>query len=88
MWAAGLNATGDAINPDKCNWTLADYRWMNGWWSYAKQPDLGIIKIPLPDGSTTNILQGEVLVAEKALGIWSSINGKQDAAYIKHNVME
>jgi hypothetical protein len=28
-WAAGLNATGGALNPDKCKWTLADYCWKN-----------------------------------------------------------
>jgi hypothetical protein len=32
-WVAGLNATGGALNPDKCEWTLADYCWMNGRWS-------------------------------------------------------
>jgi hypothetical protein len=37
-WAAELNATGKALNPDKCKWTLADYCWKNGRWSYAKQP--------------------------------------------------
>jgi hypothetical protein len=29
-WAAGLNTTGGALNPDKCKWTLADYCWYNG----------------------------------------------------------
>jgi hypothetical protein len=33
------------------------------------------------------ISQGEVLVAEKALDIWSSIDGK-DEAHVKHNVMD
>jgi hypothetical protein len=85
-WAAGLNATGGALNPDKCKWKLADYCWKNGRWSYAKQPKLDI-EIPLPNGTTSKISQGEVLVAEKALSIRSSIDGK-DKAHVKHNVTD
>jgi hypothetical protein len=83
-WAAGLNATGGALNPDKCKWALADYCWTNGKGSYAKQPKLDI-EIPLPNGATTKISQEEVLVAEKALDIWSSIDGK-DKVQVKHNL--
>ncbi len=84
-WVAGLNATGGALNPDKCKWTLADYCWTNGRWSYAKQPKLDI-EIPRPNGATTKISQGEVSVAEKTLGIWSSIDGK-DKVHVEHNMM-
>jgi hypothetical protein len=35
-WAAGLNATGRALNRNKCKWTLADYCWNNGRWGYTK----------------------------------------------------
>ncbi len=83
-WAAGLNATGGALNPEKCKWTLADYHCEEAKWKYAAQLDLDI-EIPLPNGDTAKILQGEVLVAEKALGIWSSIDGN-DKAHIEHNV--
>jgi hypothetical protein len=85
-WVAGLNATGGALNPDKCKWTLADYCWHNGSWGYAKQPKLDI-EIPLPNGTTAKISEGEVLVAEKAFGIWSSIDGK-DNAHVKQNVTD
>ncbi len=85
-WVAGLNTTGGALNPNKCKWTLADYCWNNCRWGYAKQPELDI-EIPLPEGTTEKISQGEVLVAEKALDIWSSIDGK-DNAHVKHNVTD
>jgi hypothetical protein len=85
-WVAGLNATGGELNPDKCKWTLADYCWKNGRWSYAKQPELGI-EIPLANGTTAKVSQGEVSVAEKSLGIWSCIDGK-DKAHVKHNVTD
>jgi hypothetical protein len=48
-WASGLNATGKAINPEKSHWIYAGYKWANGSWSYARQPDLPM-EIPLPDG--------------------------------------
>jgi hypothetical protein len=83
-WAAGLNATSGALNPEKCKWTLADYHCKDSKWKYATQPDLDI-KIPLPNGDTAKILQREVSVAEKALGILSSIDGN-DKAHIEHNV--
>jgi hypothetical protein len=83
-WSAGLNTTGGALNPEKCKWTLADYHCKDGKWKYAAQPDLDI-KIPLPNCDTAKILQGEVLIAEKALGIWSSINGN-NKAHVEHNV--
>jgi hypothetical protein len=41
-WAAGLNATGGDLNPEKCKWTLADYCCEDGKWNYATQPDLYI----------------------------------------------
>ncbi len=53
-WVAGLNATGGALNPDKCKWTLADYCWKIGRWRYAKQLELDI-EIPLPNGTTAKI---------------------------------
>ena len=59
---------------------------MGGKWKYAAQPDLDI-EIPLPNSDTAKILQGEVSVAEKALGIWSSIDG-DNKAHVEHNVTE
>ncbi len=85
-WAAGLNATGRALNPEKCKWTLADYCCKGGKWKYAVQPDLAI-EIPLPNGDLAKISLGEVLVAEKALGIWFSIDGNNEA-HVEHNVIE
>ncbi len=66
--------------------TLADYHRKDGKWKYAAQPDLDI-KIPLPNGDMAKILQGEVSVTEKALGIWSSIDG-DNKAHVEHNVTE
>jgi hypothetical protein len=76
-WAAGLNATGSAINPEKSRWILADYHWANGQWGYVEQPTtpMGIL---LPDGSTANIVHRDVTTAKKALGIWSTVSRNDD----------
>jgi hypothetical protein len=77
VWAAGLNATGGAINPEKSRWILTNYHWANGQWGYAEQPTTPM-GISLPDGSTANIVHGDVTTAKKALGIWSMISGNDD----------
>jgi hypothetical protein len=59
-WSTGLNTTGGGINPEKSCWILADYHWANGQWGYAEQPTTPM-EIPLPDGSTANIVHGDVI---------------------------
>jgi hypothetical protein len=83
-WAYGLNATGGAINPEKSCRIYAGYEWANGSWSYARQPDLPM-EIPLPDGLSTTISQAEVSTVEKALGVWSTVDGN-DSKHISKNV--
>jgi hypothetical protein len=67
-WASGLNATGGAINLEKSHWIYDGYTWTDGTWEYAPQPNLPM-KIPLLDGTSAMISQGQVLAAEKALGV-------------------
>ncbi len=76
-WAAGLNATGGAINPEKSRWILTNYHWANGQWGYAEQPTTPM-GIPLPDGSTANIVHGDVTTTKKPLGVWSTVSGNDD----------
>jgi hypothetical protein len=83
-WASGLNATGGAINPEKSPWIYAGYTWTNGTWEYAPQPNLPM-EIPLPDGTSAMISQGEVSVAEKALGVWSTVDGN-DNEHLAQNI--
>jgi hypothetical protein len=83
-WASSLNATGGAINPEKSQWIYAGYTWKNGIWGYAPQPDLSL-EIPLSGGSAATISQGEVSTAEKALGVWSTVDGNNNK-HLAHNV--
>ncbi len=43
------------------------------------------MEIPLPDGLSTTISQAEVLTAEKALGVRSTVNGN-DSKHISKNI--
>jgi hypothetical protein len=83
-WSAGLNATGGAINPEKSHWILANYHLANGQWGYAEQPTAPM-EILLPDGSTANIVHGDLMTAEKALGVWSTVSSN-DNKHLKESV--
>jgi hypothetical protein len=83
-WASGLNATGGAINPEKSRWIYAGYTWTNGTWEYAPQPNLPM-EIPLPDGTSAMINQGEGLAAEKAMGVWSTVDSN-DNEHLAQNI--
>jgi hypothetical protein len=84
--SARLNTTGGALNPEKCKWTLADYIW---WVANENMPHnlTWTSRYPYPMATQQKTLQGEVSVAEKALGIWSSIDGDNEA-HVEHNVTE
>jgi hypothetical protein len=43
------------------------------------------MKIPLLDGTSAMISQGEVSVAEKALGVWSTVDGN-DNEHLAQNI--
>jgi hypothetical protein len=83
-WALGFNATGGTINLEKSRCIYAGYKWTNGSWAYAPQPDL-TIEIPIPDGSSTTISQREVSMSEKSLGVWSTMDGN-DTKHISKNI--
>jgi hypothetical protein len=43
------------------------------------------MEIPLPDGSAATISKGEVSVVEKALGVWSMVDG-DDNVHLSQNI--
>jgi hypothetical protein len=49
-WAQLLNATGGALNPNKCYWYAVHYVCINGEWVYGPRSEC-TLTIPLPDGS-------------------------------------
>jgi hypothetical protein len=73
-WAGLLNATGGALNPDKCYWYLLSYTCANGEWRYNHQTNF-TLTIPLLDGARAKIQQTNIDEAKKMLGIWSTPSG-------------
>jgi hypothetical protein len=49
-WAQLLNATGGALNPNKCYWYAVHYICISGEWAYGLRSEC-TLTIPLPDGS-------------------------------------
>ncbi len=85
-WSQLLNATGGALNLDKCYWYLISYICNKGIWEYDKDGSSHILSIPLPDGSRQQITQLPVSESKKMLGVWSSPDGL-DAKHLQEVVV-
>jgi hypothetical protein len=68
-WGNLLIATGGAIQPSKCFYSIISYKWTNGEWKYANNDLKGKfgITLPLPNGSKAAIKHKSVGHAEKTL---------------------
>ncbi len=85
-WSQLLNATGGALNPDKCYWYLISYICNKGIWEYDKDGSSHILSIPLPDGSRQQITQLPVSEPKKMLRVWSLPDGL-DAKHLQEVVV-
>jgi hypothetical protein len=85
-WSQLLNATGGALNPDKCYWYLISYVCNEGIWEYDKNGSSHILSIPLPDSSQQQITQLPVLKLMKMLGVGPSPDGS-DAKHLQEVVV-
>jgi hypothetical protein len=89
QWSGLPNATGGALNPEKCWWCLLDYTCIDGEWTYtdiAPREQL----ITNPDGTKSPIKQEEVTVSKKTIGIQNSPAGGNEGhlVYIKDKVTQ
>jgi hypothetical protein len=73
-WAGLLNATGGALNPNKCCWYLVSYTCANGEWRYDHRTNF-THTIPLPHKARAKIQQTNIDKAKKMLGNWSTPSG-------------
>jgi hypothetical protein len=73
-WTGLLNATGGALNPNKCYWYLVSYTCTNGEWRCDHRTNF-TLTIPLPDGARAKIQQTNIDEAKKMLGVWSTPSG-------------
>jgi hypothetical protein len=79
-WHGGLHATGGALKPEKCSWSLAAFVWSNGKWQYTTVEDhLGEILVPDLSGTVQPIMRIEPSEAVKVVGIYQAMDGNMRA---------
>ncbi len=81
-WGNLLIATGGALQPAKCFFSIILFKWKNGNWSYksnASKQELGIT-VPLPGSGRASINHKPVEHAEKTLGAMTSPNSNSNLA--------
>jgi hypothetical protein len=73
QWSCLFNATGagGALKPEKCFWYLLGYRCKDKEWSYAEMAPHELF-IANPVGSRSAIMEEDVTVSKKTLGIHNS----------------
>ncbi len=81
-WGNLLIATGSALQPAKCFYSIISFDWNNGDWSYALNVsnDKLRITVPLPGGNNAPIDHKPIKHAEKTLGAMTSPNGNSASA--------
>jgi hypothetical protein len=79
-WHGGLRASGGALKPDKCSWSIEDFTWTDGKWSCTTVADTpGDILVPDLAGHPQPIPRLESWDAVKAVGIYQALDGNMDA---------
>ena len=76
-WGNLLIATGGALQPSKCFYSVISFEWSNGEWKYSnnnKKEEFGIT-VPLPGGKEAPIDHKSVDHAEKTLGAMTAPDG-------------
>jgi hypothetical protein len=78
-WQGGLRATGGALKPPKCSWSLAAFHFPNGKWSYHTATTLPArLDVPGPDGSMVEIQRHDPSTAIKVVGLMQALDGSMD----------
>ncbi len=81
-WGNLLIATGGALQPAKCFYSIISFEWTNGEWSYRDNSiigDFGVV-VPLSGGATAAIGHRPVTHLEKTLGAMTSPDGDSSGA--------
>ena len=81
-WGNLLIATGGALQPAKCFYSIISFKWINGGWRYAlndTNTELGV-SVPLPGGGTAGIGHKLVTHTKTTLGAMTSPDGNSRAA--------
>ena len=81
-WQGGLRATGGALKPEKCSWTLVAFQWKQGQWSYhTKETFPALLQVPGPDGNLVEIERHDPSTAIKVVGLMQSLDGSMEGQF-------
>ncbi len=67
-----LNATGGALNPEKCYWYLVDYKYVKGVWTYKHRSNFNLstcCRMVCKQQSS------KLIQTKPKLGVWSTPSG-------------
>ncbi len=83
-WGNLLVATGGALQPSECFYSIIFFECINGAWTYASNKDNGEfgVTVPLPGGGKAGIGHSAVSHAEKTLGAMTSPDEDSQAAIV------
>ncbi len=83
-WGNLLIATGGALQPSKCFYSIKSFDWINGAWTYALNADKGEfgLTVPLPDEGKAGFGYKVVSHAKKTLGAMTSLDGESRAVIV------
>jgi len=80
MWHGGLRATGGALKPEKCSWSLLAYRWYQGKAHLYTQALLpATLEVPDPTGTMVTIQRHDPDEAIKVVGVFQAMDGSMTA---------
>jgi hypothetical protein len=84
-WGNLLIATGGALKPEKCFYSILLFEWVRRKWRYRDNSIYGSygVTVPLPRGGSAAPAHHPVSHAEKTLGALTSVDGSSAGAILK-----
>ncbi len=84
-WGNVLIATGGALKPEKCFYSILLFEWVSRIWRYKDNSISGSygVTVPLPEGGSAAIAHRPVSHAEKTIGALTSPDGDSASAILQ-----
>jgi hypothetical protein len=84
-WGNLLIATGGALKPEKCFYSILSFEWVRREWKYKNNSINGRnrVTVPLSGGGSTAIVHCPITHAEKTLGNLTSPDGGSSGAILQ-----
>jgi len=80
VWQHGLHASGGALAPAKCSWSMLDYYWHHGLWKLSLDPPAAL-RVANESGPAVSITFHPPTGATVVVGLAQSLTSLMDAQY-------